>query len=318
MKILVTGGSGFIGTRLIENLLLDEHSVKIFDKSMSEKYPELTTIGDVRDLDALTKACKDIDIIYNLAAEHADNVTPLSLYDDVNVGGAENVVSAAKANDSIKRIIFTGSVAIYGLDKGVCDETFVPDPFNAYGRSKLKAEEVFLKWQAKDKNNTLIILRPSAVFGETNRGNIYNLLKQVHSGKFVVIGKGENKKSIGYVGNISAFLSYLSENKSGLEIYNFSDKPDMTARQMVDFIQKTLHRNRKIPSVPYAIGILGGYAFDLLSKITGKKYAVSSIRVKKFAADTAINTDKMQNSDFKPPYTFEEGLKRTIQFEFMK
>ena len=317
MNILVTGGSGFIGTRLIENLLTEGHIVKIFDKAMSEKYPKLTTIGDVRNVEALTTACKDINVIYHLAAEHADNVTPLSLYDDVNVGGAENVVSATKANSSVKRIIFTSSVAIYGLDKGVCDESFMPDPFNEYGRSKLKAEEVFLKWQAEEENNTLIMLRPSAVFGETNRGNIYNLLKQVHSGKFVVIGKGENKKSIGYVGNISAFLAYLSDNKSGLEIYNFSDKPDMSARQMVDFIQKTLGRNKRIPSVPYALGLLGGYAFDLLSKITGKKFAVSSIRIKKFAADTAINTDRMQNSGFNPPFTFEEGLKRTIENEFM-
>ena len=317
MNILITGGSGFIGTRLVEYLLKDGHNVKIYDKVESKTYPELTTVGDVRDREALIKACEGMDIIYNLAAEHADNVTPLSLYDEVNVGGAENVVAAAKIND-INRIIFTSSVAIYGLDKGECDETFEPDPFNEYGRSKLKAEQVFLKWQAEDPNNTLIILRPSAIFGETNRGNIYNLLKQVHSGKFIMIGKGDNKKSIGYVGNIAAFLAYLAEHKSGLEIYNFSDKPDMTARQMVDFIQQALGRNKKIPSVPYVVGLLGGYAFDLLSFLTRKKFAVSSIRIEKFAADTAINTDRLQNSGFTPPFNFEEGLKRTIEYEFGK
>ncbi len=317
MNILITGGSGFIGTRLVEYLLKDGHNVKIYDKVESKTYPELTTVGDVRDREALIKACEGMDIIYNLAAEHADNVTPLSLYDEVNVGGAENVVAAAEAN-GINRIIFTSSVAIYGLDKGECDETFEPDPFNEYGRSKLKAEQVFLKWQAEDPNNTLIILRPSAIFGETNRGNIYNLLKQVHSGKFIMIGKGDNKKSIGYVGNIAAFLAYLAEHKSGLEIYNFSDKPDMTARQMVDFIQQALGRNKKIPSVPYVVGLLGGYAFDLLSFLTRKKFAVSSIRIEKFAADTAINTDRLQNSGFTPPFNFEEGLKRTIEYEFGK
>lgn len=316
MNILITGGSGFIGTRLVENLLADGHSVRIYDKVKSKKYPDLTILGDVRDADALTEACKGVDMIYNLAAEHVDNVTPLSLYDEVNVGGAENVVAAATAN-GINRIIFTSSVAIYGLDKGECDETFKPDPFNEYGRSKLKAEQVFLKWQEEDKNRTLIMLRPSAVFGETNRGNIYNLLKQVHSGKFIMIGKGENKKSIGYVGNIAAFLAFLAENKSGLEIYNFSDKPDMTARQMVDFIQKTLGREKKIPSVPFAVGMAGGYLFDLLSLITGKKFTVSSIRIKKFTADTAINTDRLQNSGFQPPFSFEEGLSRTIKYEFM-
>ena len=315
MNVLITGGSGFIGTRLVENLLKNGHDVTIYDKVKSKKYPELTTIGDVRDKEGLTKACEGMEIIYNLAAEHADNVTPLSLYEDVNVGGARNVVAAAEANN-IKRIIFTSTVAIYGLDKGACDESFEPDPFNEYGRTKLEAEKIFLRWQAKDKERTLIILRPAAVFGETNRGNIYNLLKQVHSGKFIMIGRGENKKSIGYVGNIAAFLAYLAENKSGLEIYNFADKPDMTARQMVDFIQTTLGRNKKIPSLPYAIGILGGYIFDMLSMLTGKKFTVSSIRIKKFAAETVINTDKLQNSGFTPPFSFKEGLKRTINYEF--
>ena len=112
-----------------------------------------------------------MDIIYNLAAEHKDNVTPLSLYENVNVGGAKNVVEAAKAND-IKRIIFTSTVAIYGLDKGACEESFEPAPFNEYGRTKLEAEKIFLKWKSEDDNRTLIMLRPAAIFGERNRGNI--------------------------------------------------------------------------------------------------------------------------------------------------
>jgi len=91
----------------------------------------------------------------------------------------------------------------------------------------------------------------------------------------------------------------------------------MTSREMVDFIQKVLGREKKIPSVPYAIGILGGYAFDLLSFLTGKKFTVSSIRIKKFTADTAINTDKLQKSGFKPLYTLKEGLERTIKHEFL-
>ncbi len=315
--MLITGGSGFIGTRLVENLIQNKHIVKIYDKVISKKYPKLTTIGDVRDIDALTKACKDIDIIYNLAAEHTDNVTPLSLYDEVNVGGAENIIVAAKAN-GIKRIIFTSSVAIYGLDKGECDETYEPDPFNEYGNSKLKAEKVFLKWQKEDSDHMLFMLRPSAIFGETNRGNIYNLLKQVHSRKFVMVGKGENKKSIGYVGNISAFLAFLINQKTTVEIYNFSDKSDMTTCQMVDFIQKELGRKNKIPTISYRLGLVGGYMFDLLSKLTGKKFAASSIRIKKFTADTSINTDKLQNSGFSPPFTLEEGLSRTIKFEFVQ
>jgi len=316
MQILITGGSGFIGTRLIENLLKEGHTIKIYDKHVSKTYPDFMVEGDVRDLEALTKACEGIDLIYNLAAEHADNVTPLSLYKDVNVDGAQNIVEAAQAN-GIKNIIFTSSVAVYPLDAGESNEELEPAPFNEYGITKLAAEKLFLKWQAEDKDNSLFIVRPAAVFGETNRGNIYNLLKQIHSGKFVNIGKGDNKKSIGYVGNIAAFLATLATKKTTVDIYNYTDKPDMSAREMADYIQKELGRDSKIPTVPYFVGLMGGYAFDILSKITGKKFPISSIRIKKFTADTSIDTTKLENSGFKRPYTLQEGFTRTIKSEFL-
>jgi nucleoside-diphosphate-sugar epimerase len=316
MNILITGGSGFIGTRLIDELLKANHKITIYDKQISKKYPDLTTEGDVRDVESLTEACKGIDLIYNLAAEHADNVTPLSLYKDVNVGGAQNVIKAAKANN-IKKIIFTSSVAIYPLDAGESHEELEPAPFNEYGRTKLAAEKLFLAWQAEDKENSLFMIRPAAVFGETNRGNIYNLLKQIHSGKFLNIGKGNNRKSIGYVGNIAAFLATLADKTTTVDIYNYADKPDMTSREMADYIQKELGRDKKIATVPYIVGLMGGYAFDILSKITGKKYPISSIRIKKFTADTSIDTTKLENSGFVRPFTLQEGFSRTIKAEFL-
>ena len=101
MKMLVTGGSGFIGTRLVNKLLSKGHQVTIFDKNNSFQYPNLVVIGDIRDKDTLVKAAVNHDVIYHLAAEHADNVRPISLYHDVNVFGAENLIIAAK-NTGIK------------------------------------------------------------------------------------------------------------------------------------------------------------------------------------------------------------------------
>jgi len=91
MNILVTGGSGFIGTNLVSDLLEQGHKVSIYDKRKSETYPDLCIVADVRDKEKLANSMHGIDAVYHLAAEHRDDVRPVSLYYDVNVGGAENI-----------------------------------------------------------------------------------------------------------------------------------------------------------------------------------------------------------------------------------
>jgi len=315
MKICVTGGSGFIGSRLVKELLAQKHEVVIYDKVKSNKFPDISIEADVRDVDALVKATKNVEVIYNLAAEHQDNVTPLSLYHDVNVGGAKNVITAAQKNN-IKKIIFTSTVAIYGLNRGVPNEEMSPAPFNEYGKTKLEAEKLFLDWQQTSMENCLVMLRPAVIFGEENRGNVYNLIKQISTGKFVMIGNGKNYKSMGYVGNIAAFLLYCLKFDGGVNIYNFSDKPDLTSKEIVEVAKKSLNIHKNSLKIPYSIGIAGGAFLDIVSKITGKKFPVSKIRIKKFCANTQISTDKLQSTNFKPPYTIAEGLDKMIKADF--
>jgi nucleoside-diphosphate-sugar epimerase len=88
MKVLVIGGSGFIGTWLVEELIKEKHEVRIFDKNPSELFARLTTLGDVRVAQGLNDALRGADVVFNLAAEHRDDVLPKSLYFDVNVQGA--------------------------------------------------------------------------------------------------------------------------------------------------------------------------------------------------------------------------------------
>src|SRR3954454_25200947 len=188
MKIITIGGSGFIGTYLIE-LLQPEHQLFNLDKHNSVAFPHLTSIADIRDYDKLLTAIQPADWVILLAAEHRDNVSPISLNYDVNVQGTKNVLKALDER-GINKIIFISSVAVYGLNKSNSDETSPADPFNHYGKSKWMAEEVLRKWQVKDpQNRSLIIVRPTVVFGPNNKGNVYNLLKQISSGKFMMIGK---------------------------------------------------------------------------------------------------------------------------------
>ena len=317
MKITLIGASGFVGTRLIELLKQNNYFLQNVDKKQSRFHSEITVIADVLDKNNLVTLLDNTDVVILLAAEHRDDVTPTSLYYDVNVGGMRNTLEAMEAN-GVKRIIFTSSVAVYGLNKNNPTETYPADPFNHYGKSKWEAEKVLQEWYKVHPDWNINVIRPTVIFGERNRGNVYNLLKQISSGRFLMVGKGNNKKSMAYVGNLVAFIKFLIENKTtGYEVYNYIDKPDFTMNELVDHVSKVL--NKHIPSVHYPLwlGMLGGFCFDVLAFITRRKLTISSVRVKKFCATTQFDATKVQNTDFRAPYTLAEGLARTLEFEFI-
>lgn len=316
MKIAITGGSGFIGTQLCTLLKEQGHELVIIDIAPSAAFPDARKDVDVRDANALTKALEGCEVIYHLAAEHRDDVQPIDLYYDVNVGGGKNVIKAAESNN-INTIIFTSTVAVYGLDAGNSVETDIPAPFNDYGHSKLRSEKTFEKWAEKDKQRKLVTLRLVATFGVGNRGNIYNLLKQIASGKFMMIGHGENHKSIAYVSNVAAFLVHILKLDTGHHLYNYADKPDLNMREMVFSVRESLGCKGLGLQIPYLIGLMGGYCFDILAKITGRTFPISAIRVKKFCADTIVNADKLKSTGFKRAYALPDGLKTMIETEFI-
>lgn len=323
MKVVTIGGSGFVGTRLI-GLLKDsaekqgeKWEIKNVDLLQSHFFPEVTTIGDVRVQEQMDRELKGGDVVVLLAAQHRDDVSPVSLYYDTNVGGMEVTLNAMEKN-GVKRIVFFSSVAVYGLNKHNPDENHPKDPFNHYGKSKWQAEQVLQKWYESHKDWNVDIIRPTVIFGERNRGNVYNLLHQISSGKFLMVGKGENRKSMAYVGNIVAFVKYMLENVTeGYNVFNYIDKPDVNMNQLVGHVSKVLNKHIPMTHFPYWMGMAGGYCFDLLAKLTGKKLAISSVRVKKFCATTEFDATKAHSCGFKAPYTLEEGLARTLEFEFV-
>ena len=315
--MVIVGGSGFIGTRLCARLKLKEKSFKILDKVQSLDFQSLCVYADVGNpIDP--RLLLNAGVIVNLAAEHRDDVTPKSLYGRTNVEGARNICIAARQS-GVQKIIFTSSVAVYGFAPVGTNEGGNINPFNDYGRTKWEAEKIYREWQLEDpENRTLIVIRPTVVFGEKNRGNVYNLLKQISSGKFVMIGSGFNRKSLAYVENVAAFIEHSFSFKPGLHIYNYIDKPDFQMNQLVSHVNKLLGKKPEVGiRIPYSIGITIGKVFDLIALMSRKKLSISSVRIRKFCANSVYET-AIGATGFNPPVHLIDAIAKTVQYEFME
>ncbi len=314
-KITVIGGSGFVGTNLCRQLSLKQQDFEIIDLKMSNQFPEKCKIADVRDIDTLRDTITG-DVVINLAAVHRDDIRDKTEYQRTNVDGAENVASVCEEK-GIKKIVFTSTVAVYGFAEPGTDENGAINPFNEYGRTKFEAEEKLRKWQAIGENS-LIIVRPTVIFGEGNRGNVFNLLNQIASGKFLMVGKGENKKSMAYIGNIVAFLETCVATKQKYGVFNYVDTPDLTMNELVSQVRAKLKGKTGVgPRLPYWLGILLGYVADGISRVTGRNLPISSIRVKKFVTSTEFQSSYNDLNNFKAPFSLCEGLNRTVELEFI-
>ena len=171
-EIAIVGGAGFVGSRLTSRFNKRSILSNRYDIDLTNQLDRSIYL-DVERMDSLEQLTQ-VSTIINLAAVHRDDVRPLSRYDDVNVQGAKNICEAASKH-GINKIIFTSSVAIYGFAPADTDESGAPNYFNDYGRTKYLAEQVYKVWQAEHPDiRTLVIVRPTVIFGEGNRGNVYS------------------------------------------------------------------------------------------------------------------------------------------------
>ena len=314
--VAIVGGSGFIGRRLSDTLRASGHDVRIVDVQRPAGAGVDFRRADVRDRAALSAALAGSDVVYNLAAVHRDDVKPVTLYESINVTGASTLCAACRGH-GVDTLIFTSSVAVYGDAQPDASEEQPPAPTTPYGESKLRAEKVYRTWQAQEpRRRSLAIVRPTVVFGEGNRGNVFQLVRQVTSGRFLMVGSGRNKKSMAYVGNVCAFLARMLTWAPGTHVCNYVDKPDLSMLELVNAIADAAGQRRSSGiRIPYALGYLAGVGCDLLSAVTGKNLPISSVRVRKFCRTTTYSSTSTASRGFQPPVGLRKALISTIRHE---
>lgn len=315
-RIFFTGASGFIGYHF--HMALDDTNNNLITNLDLRKptfdYGSHYIKGDIRSEEDVEKAIlfSKPDVIISLAAEHKDFGLTKEAYFKTNEYGTK-VLCEAATKYGINKIVFFSSVAVYGANKNPSTEDMPPNPNLPYGESKLAGEKVLIKWASNDPSRSVLIIRPTVVYGERNVANMFRLINQIKAGRYFHIGKGDNIKSIAYVKNIVDGTLYLMKRmESGVTIYNYADRQQLTSREIASNIAHSL--GKKPIALPYWLVYSMGIPFDLLIKITGKDLPISTTRIKKFCTQTYHKAEKILETGFNPKYSTSEGLKNMIEW----
>lgn len=230
--ILITGGTGFIGTALIKRLLEAGEEIRLL-KLYSEKtdLPVAEVLdGDILDPDSLKEAVKGVDKIVHLAGVVSYTMPKEQLF-KINVEGTKNMLAACS---KVKRFVFASSVSVYGPRKGLITEDTPTMPMNDYGSSKLEAEEAVL-----ESGLNYVIVRMAPIYGAGSPQWMKNL-KLLDSG-FPV----PNVKTMTHVLSIDNAAQALQLALTGSEgVYNIADDKPVP---FVDFTEEILRLLGKEP-----------------------------------------------------------------------
>ena|SRR6218665_2317108 len=309
MNYFVFGGSGFIGTHLI-NLISEKYPTSVvYNLDIKENKHDGKAIYincDVRKSIKLDAPVTSSDIVVNLAAVHTTPGHPDHEYFETNIKGAENVTAFAERSN-VKKVLFTSSIAPYGASEEMKTEMTLPMPNTPYGISKLVAEKIHMIWQAKkETERQLTIVRPGVVFGKGENGNFTRLYWGIKKHRFFYPGRKDTVKASIYVKELVNFMLYRIEmDKTDVEIYNCTYEPAFTIEEISNAMMKATNMKRTIYKIP------GGFlklAAGIIGALGGKSFGIHPDRVKKLMISTNISGKKLKESNYQFQYTFDEAL----------
>lgn len=304
-KYLVTGGAGFIGSNIVEELVKRGHKVKVLDNFLTGKRenlkPFLSDIelieGDIRDIKTVKKALKSTDYILHQAALRSvpKSVDNPILTNDININGTLNVLIAA--NDAgVKRVVYASSSSVYGDCKSFPQiEDAVPVPISPYAVSKLTGEYYGYTF-TKTFGLEVVSLRYFNVFGpRQNPESKYSAVIPAFISRLlndkppIIEGDGSQSRDFTYVENVvTANLAAAKTPGIGGEIFNVACGKSYSVLDIIEYLDKFLGTKAKPEFVPLRKG-----------------------DVKKTMADISKMKKLLKIS---PKVEFEEGLKRTLEW----
>lgn len=328
-NVLVTGGTGFIGSHLVEQLLKQGRNVRVLALRKPLSPIEIDNLdiirrkgaeivyGDLRNRDSLKPVTKGIDCVFHLGGiSRPMRILKQEYYDNNGLYGTKNVLDAARQG-GVKKFIHVSSVSVLGLSPDghpLKEGEFQPEESD-YGLSKRQGEEVALLYYRKYKF-PVIVIRPCLVYGPRCVVRLI-MFKFVKWRLFPLFNGGKAKMEFCYVDNVIQAL-LLAEKRNDLlgEIFNITDGQSYSLKTVLVTIAKELEVSPHFVNAPVWTGRLAGKACEIISAFLGIYPPFSSTAVDWMSRDVNVYDCSKSKKvlGYRPKVSLEQGIKRSIKW----
>lgn len=308
-KILITGISGFIGSNLKEYLKEERH-IKIYGSSRNrESIRHLSgEIENIYSNDEILEGNLHFDSYVHLSGKvyNVSEKKNESEYFKANYEMTKKLFDHFVSDKQSKNFVFLSTIHVLTEEPETeLDESYVPQPFTPYGKSKFKAEQYIQENCPPDKN--YYILRPSMIHGPGNKGNLNLLYNLVKFGIPYPVGAYNNKRSFVSIENLCFILKEIIERGIEPGLYHIADDEPTYTHDLVKMIAETTGKKGRIWNISPLF-------LETLAKVGNKiPFFINEHRLKKLIGDFVVSNKRIKNALGKSlPVRAEEGLKRTL------
>ncbi len=315
--MFVTGGTGLVGSHLIEEALRRGHRVRALVRASSDtRLLDLWGVekveGDLADAEALRQGVRGADWVFNCAAKVGDWGT-LEEFRKLNVEAFGHLLDAASAAD-VERFVHVSSLGVYeGRDHFGTDETTPPaaDSLDAYTRSKTEAEFLALRY-FHERKLPVSIVRPGFIYGERDRTVLPKLLTNLRRGTFAYFGSGEQALNCIYVKNLVHGLFLAAETPGAVgETFNLTDGTRVSKRQFIGKVAELAGLKPPRRKIPLWLARFLATAMERRARRKGatEPPLVNKARFKFLGLNLDYSIEKARRVlGYEPPFTTEQGL----------
>lgn len=316
IRILVTGGSGFIGTHAVDYFTNFNYTIINFDINPPKKpdHNQYWRNVDIRDNGLLEKELIDFapTHILHLAASLGMDVKDISFFSS-NTDGVKNLLESAQRCPSVKHVVFTSSLL-------VCKNGYIPKsdedycPPNLYGQSKMIGEKAVRVFQ--QPNFTWSIVRPTSIWGPWFKYSYRSFFKTIHNGHYFHLGNTSIIKPSSFAGNTVYMMMKIlfgSEQEVHRKTFYLSDYPIFTTRQWADVIQNEMGVS-KIKPIPVWVLWIAGLGGDFFKLFGWEDPPITSFRLKNMLTGGLYPIEPTMHLFGPLPFNLKEGVRETIKW----